>query len=41
MTTTVTPTEFAALGDDAVLIDVREPDELAQVAASPARARCR
>jgi len=30
MTTTITPTEFAALGDDAVLIDVREPDELAQ-----------
>jgi rhodanese-related sulfurtransferase len=25
----VTPTEFAALGDDAVLIDVREPDEVA------------
>lgn len=31
MTTAVTPTEFAALGDDATLIDVREPDELAQV----------
>ncbi|MDP9028266.1 MAG: rhodanese-like domain-containing protein [Actinomycetota bacterium] len=31
MTTTITPTEFAALGDDAVLIDVREPDELAKV----------
>lgn len=30
MTTTITPTEFAALGDDAVLIDVREPDELAK-----------
>jgi rhodanese-related sulfurtransferase len=30
MTTTITPTEFAGLGDDAVLIDVREPDELAQ-----------
>ncbi len=30
MTTTITPTEFAALGGDAVLIDVREPDELAQ-----------
>ncbi len=29
MTTTITPTEFAALGGDAVLIDVREPDELA------------
>jgi len=29
MTTDLTPTEFAALGDDAVLIDVREPDELA------------
>ncbi|MEO6114757.1 MAG: rhodanese-like domain-containing protein [Pseudolysinimonas sp.] len=25
----VTPTEFAALGDGAVLIDVREPDEVA------------
>jgi rhodanese-related sulfurtransferase len=25
----VTPTEFAALGDDAVLIDVREPNEVA------------
>ena len=31
MTTAVTPTEFAALNDDAILIDVREPDELAQV----------
>ena len=31
MTTTITPTEFAALDDDTVLIDVREPDELAQV----------
>lgn len=31
MTTAVSPTEFAALGDDAILIDVREPDELAQV----------
>lgn len=30
MTSTITPTEFAALGSDAVLIDVREPDELAQ-----------
>lgn len=27
----VTPTEYAALGDDAVLIDVREPDEVATV----------
>ena len=27
--TTITPTEFVALGDDAILIDVREPDELA------------
>ena len=26
----VTPTEFAALGDDAVLIDVREPNEVAE-----------
>ena len=26
----VTPTEFAALGDGAVLIDVREPDEVAE-----------
>lgn len=26
---TVTPAEFVALGDDAILIDVREPDELA------------
>jgi rhodanese-related sulfurtransferase len=31
MTTAVTPTEFAALSDDSILIDVREPDELAQV----------
>jgi rhodanese-related sulfurtransferase len=30
MTETITPTEFAALADDPVLIDVREPDELAQ-----------
>ena len=26
----VTPTEFAALGDGATLIDVREPDEVAE-----------
>ena len=31
MTTAVIPTEFAALSDDAILIDVREADELAQV----------
>lgn len=31
MTTAITPSEFAALGDDAVLIDVREPNELAEV----------
>jgi rhodanese-related sulfurtransferase len=31
MTMAITPTEFAALGGDAILIDVREPDELAQV----------
>jgi rhodanese-related sulfurtransferase len=30
MTTAITPTEFVALGGDAVLIDVREPDELAK-----------
>lgn len=30
MTTTITPTEFAALGDGTVLIDVREADELAK-----------
>jgi rhodanese-related sulfurtransferase len=30
MTNIITPTEFAALGDGTVLIDVREPDELAQ-----------
>ena len=29
--TAITPTEFAALGDEAVLIDVREPNELAEV----------
>ena len=27
----ITPTEFAALGDGAVLVDVREPDEVATV----------
>jgi rhodanese-related sulfurtransferase len=37
MTTTITPTEFAALGDDAVLIDVREPDELAKARIPGAR----
>jgi rhodanese-related sulfurtransferase len=31
MSTTITPTEFAGLGDDAILIDVREPAELAEV----------
>lgn len=29
--TAITPTEFSALGDGAVLIDVREPNELAEV----------
>ena len=33
----VTPTEFAALGDDAVLIDVREPDEVAAASIPGAR----
>jgi rhodanese-related sulfurtransferase len=33
----VTPTEFAALGGDAVLIDVREPDEVASASIPGAR----
>ncbi len=37
MTTTLTPTEFAALGDDVILIDVREPDEVAQARIPGAR----